>query len=366
MSQALARRGPLLGLGALALVTGVWAGLTRLGAAPPGPASPLAHGPLMIGAFLGTVISLERAVAARTRWAMLAPALCGLGALALLVSRADVAAWLLVAGSALVLGVQVQVLRGGAELHLVALALAAISWLVGNVLFARGVAMFDVVPFWVVFLVGTIAAERLELTRLLPRSARSTALFVALFALMLAGPPVALLARDTGLRLFGAGALGLSAWLFHFDVARRTVKQPGMVRFIAVALLAGYAWLGLGGALALIEGHPLAGPAWDALLHTLLIGFVFSMIFGHALVIVPAILGVKVPFHRRYYAHLALLHASLTLRLTGDLAGAPSLRQVGAWLNAAAIALFIISTATAVISAAVADGLRASGGGAGA
>lgn len=351
MTSALVRRGPLLGLGALALVTGVWAGLTRLGAAPTGPASPMVHGPLMIGGFLGTVISLERAVAARARWAMAAPALCGAGALALLAGGAQAGAWLLAAASALVVVVQLRVLRGGAELHLVALALAAISWLAGNVLLARGVPVFDVVPFWVVFLVGTIAAERLELNRLLPRTTRTTALFIALFALMLAGPPVALLARDAGLRLFGAGALGLSAWLFQFDVARRTVRQPGAVRFIAVSLLTGYGWLGVGGLLALLQGHPLAGPQWDALLHALLVGFVFSMIFGHALVIVPAILGVKVPFHRRYYAHLALLHASLAVRLTGDVAGSLPLRQTGAWLNAAAIALFIISTALAASDA---------------
>ena len=351
MNPALTRRGPLLALGALALVTGVWAGLTRLGAAPPGPASPMAHGPLMIGGFLGTVISLERAVAARARWAMAAPALGGVGALALLAGNSEAGALSLCAGSALVLFVQLRVLRGGAELHLVALALAAASWLAGNLLLVRGAPVFDVVPFWLVFLVGTIAAERLELNRLLPRTTRTTALFLGVFALLLAGPPLALLERDVGLRLLGAGALGLAAWLFHFDIARRTVKQAGGVRFIAIALLTGYGWLAVGGALAVIEGHPLAGPAWDALLHALLVGFVFSMIFGHALVIVPAILGVKVPFHRRYYAHLALLHASLVVRLTGDVAGSLPLRQTGAWLNAAAIALFIISTALAASDA---------------
>lgn len=358
MSSAQARRGPLLALGAVALVTGIWAGLTRLGAAPPGPASSMAHGPLMIGGFLGTVISLERAVAARARWAMAAPALCGAGSLALLVGNAPVGALLLCAGSALVVVVQLRLLPGGAELHLVALTLAAVSWLAGNGLLARGLPVFEVVPFWLVFLVGTIAAERLELNRLLPRTARTTALFLGVFALLLAGPPLTLLERDLGLRVFGAGALGLAAWLFRFDIARRTVKQSGAVRFIAVALLTGYGWLGVGGALALAWGHPVAGPAWDALLHALLVGFVFSMIFGHALVIVPALLGVKVPFHGRFYVHLALLHASLALRLAGDFTGALTLRQTGAWLNALAIALFIVSTALAAARAPLARSLN--------
>jgi hypothetical protein len=56
---------PLLGLAGAALLAGLWAGLVRLGwAVPPGhPAWVANHGPLMISGFLGTLISLERAVA---------------------------------------------------------------------------------------------------------------------------------------------------------------------------------------------------------------------------------------------------------------------------------------------------------------
>ena len=58
-------RVPLLMLGFIALFVGTGAGLARLGWAMPAlavSAVPL-HGPLMIGAFFGSVISLERAVA---------------------------------------------------------------------------------------------------------------------------------------------------------------------------------------------------------------------------------------------------------------------------------------------------------------
>ena len=56
---------PLLALGVIALVVGVLAGLARLGVAVPAPMAAQAgvHGALMIAAFLGTVIGLERAVA---------------------------------------------------------------------------------------------------------------------------------------------------------------------------------------------------------------------------------------------------------------------------------------------------------------
>ena len=66
---------PLLFFGMLSLLGGVMAGLARLGWEVPGPAMQAAgvHGPLMIAAFFGTVISLERAVAAGRNWAYLAP-----------------------------------------------------------------------------------------------------------------------------------------------------------------------------------------------------------------------------------------------------------------------------------------------------
>jgi hypothetical protein len=55
---------PFLLLAILALLAGLWAGLIRLPwpLPPLRPALPMAHGPLMVGGFLGTLVSLERAV----------------------------------------------------------------------------------------------------------------------------------------------------------------------------------------------------------------------------------------------------------------------------------------------------------------
>jgi hypothetical protein len=102
-----------------------------------------------------------------------------------------------------------------------------------------------------------------------------------------------------------------------------------------VCLLAGYFWLALGGALAAL------GVARDAALHAVFVGFVFSMVFGHAPIILPAVLRTAFPYHPVLYAPLALLHASLALRVAGAVAP-------GAWGNAAAIALFIVTAATLV------------------
>jgi len=56
-------------------------------------------------------------------------------------------------------------------------------------------------------------------------------------------------------------------WLGLFDIARRTVRISGLPRFIAVALLSGYAWLGVAGLLAVRWGPVAAGLSYDAMLH---------------------------------------------------------------------------------------------------
>ena len=97
------------------------------------------------------------------------------------------------------------------------------------------------------------------------------------------------------------------------------MRGHGLTRFIAVCLLSGYAWLALGSAVILAAGGLTPGTAsYDAALHAIALGFVFSMVFGHAPIIFPAVLRVAVPYHPLFYGPLALLHASLALRLAGD------------------------------------------------
>jgi hypothetical protein len=64
-------------------------------------------------------------------------------------------------------------------------------------------------------------------------------------------------------------------------------------------------------------------------------------------VIFPGVLGIAIPFRPRFLAHVALLHASLLLRVASDLAGWDAGRRAGGLLNALAILLFLASTAAA-------------------
>jgi hypothetical protein len=72
------------------------------------------------------------------------------------------------------------------------------------------------------------------------------------------------------------------------------------------------------------------------------------MIFGHAPIIFPAILGLSIQYHPIFYTHLILLHASLVLRIIGDIMFNTVLRQWGGLLNGIAIILFLVLTAMAM------------------
>lgn len=338
-------RVPLLILGFASLIVGVGAGLLRLGWSVPQPAAALAafHGPLMVSGFFGTVISLERAVALARRWAYLGPLAAGAGGLALILGVAPALAQVLLAlGSAVLLAGSVSVFLRQRALFTFTLAAGAASWLTGNLLWLGGFSVYEVVPWWAGFLVLTIAGERLELSRFLPPSPIAQRAFAAVLAGLTFG--MALQAQ-----LFGAALVALTLWLLRQDIARRTVKEKGLTRFIAVCLLSGYAWLAVAGTIMLGAGLAPGSAAYDAALHALMLGFVFSMVFGHAPIIFPAVLRVAVPYHPLFYAPLALLHLSLLVRLAGDAASMPELRGAGGLLNAVALAAFILNTVAAVI-----------------
>jgi hypothetical protein len=339
-------------LGFVALAVGIGAGLARLGWPMPAlaeGAAPL-HGPLMIGGFFGVVIALERAVALGRLWAYAGPLAAGLGTLLGLAGLPAIGPWLAVAGAAVLLAASLAVLQRQPALFTATMALGALAWLAGAIGWATGIALHRMLPCWLAFLVLTIAGERLELSRLLPPSPVAIRVFAGLLAAIVAAATGAALGAAWGWPLFSAALLVLAGWLLKQDIARRTVRGKGLTRFIAVCLLSGYGWLAAGATIALQALDPQPGtPAYDAALHAWLLGFVFSMVFGHAPIIFPAVLRVKVPYHAAFYGPLALLHGSLVVRLAGDAAGRFDWLRVGGALNALALAAFVLGTVAAVL-----------------
>ncbi len=340
----------------LALLAGLWAGLLRIGWQLPTLSAQLLmdHGPLMIAGFLGTVISLERAVALSQlfqgrRIFFLTPLLAALGSIAILLPIPIIIPRLMVTLAGLgFLITFIIIYRIQPATHNGVMAVGALLWLVGNGLWLIGWPVFRVFPWWAGYLVLTIAGERLELARVLILKRAARGWFMLTIAVFLVGLVVSLFAYDPGLRISGAGFAALGVWLWQFDVARRTIRHKALPQFIAACLLPGYIWLTFGGLLWLwFGGQYPAGPVYDAMLHTIFVGFVLSMIFGHAPVIIPAVLGMPIKFSPVFYVHLVLLHLSLALRLAGDLFFWHSLRQWGGLLNEVAVILFLAVTVVA-------------------
>ena len=360
-----ARRLVLPALAAASLLAGLTGALVLLGVSMPTGAARLAgsHGPLMTLGFLGTLIALERAVALDRRWGYLAPLASGLGGAALILGLpALLAAALLTLGGATFVAMYIAFDRIERSLHTSVQGLGALAWSGAGLLLLAGRPVSAATPWLAGFLVLTIAGERLELSRLGRPSDRARAAFSVSAAVFCAGIVVTVLAPDAGVRVAGGGLLGLAIWLARNDLARRTVRTPGVTRFVALSLLAGYAWLAVAGACWLLFGAAgLTGvgavAAHDTMLHALFLGFVISMVFGHAPIILPAVLRLPLPYHAWFYAHLGLLHASLVLRIVGgDFLGEGAAWRLGGVLNVVALLLFLGSSAVAVASTRSAPG----------
>ncbi len=336
---------PFLLLSILALLAALWAGLMRLGWQLPAlaPSLALAHGPLMISGFLGTLITLERAVALKQKWMYLPPFLAGLGGLLTLWMRTlSLGPILLTLASLGGIAILVEITRREVALHSLTMLFGAVTWFAGNLLWLFGWQIFQVVLFWQAFLVLTIAGERLELSRVLRPARVQQVLFGVIVFISLTGTIIAIFNLQIGTRLNGAALLFIALWSIRNDIAWRNLKHRlPLTRYIAWCLALGLVWLGIGGGLSLGFGAQAAGPRYDAVLHVVFIGFVISMIFGHAPIIFPAILGLPISFQPAFYVQLVLLHASLALRVIADYANLRAFRMWGGLLNEVAILLFI-------------------------
>lgn len=342
---------PLVAFSMLALLAALWAGLLRLGWSllPAPPNLVVAHGPLMVCGFLGTLIPLERAVAIRRKWMYAAPILTSLGWVFLLARPGVGGVGMFTLGSLAMLAILGFMLFHEPNFHVIVMMAGGFSWVVGNILWMTGVPLFQVVFWWMAFLVLTIGGERLELSRILHLSAGKVRLFGLFCICLLIGAVVAIFNLDLGTRLSGAGQLALGLWFLPNDIAWRNLRHKlPLTRYIARCLFAGFLWLTAGGALMLAIGAQYAGPYYDAVLHIVFVGFVMSMIFGHAPIIIPAILQIQVVFQPTFYVHLILLHLSLLVRVIGDLTLLQNVRKWGGLLNEVAILLFLLTTGYSV------------------
>ena len=191
----------------------------------------------------------------------------------------------------------------------------------------------------------------------------ATASWVTITVVIIAGILAGVVAHGVWLYVAGLVALclmllwpvpmtfGLLALLIPFDNVSAIGQEPtgaALTRYIAACLLPGYVWLVIAGGLWLIAGLPPNNLTIDAMLHAIFLGFVISMIFGHAPIILPAVLPVDITYRSVFYAPLVLLHGALVVRVIADLTLNPALRQWAGLFNVLAILLFL---ATMLLSA---------------
>lgn len=345
------RRLPFLVPGGVALLAGLDAALMLLGLPAPVSAArlPDVHGMLLVLGFVGTLISLERAVALGHRAGYLAPGLLGAGAV-LLVSPAPMplARAALLAGTVALVGVYVPLWRRQRDDAVLVQALGAVLATGAATLWLADVAVPALLPWLVGFVVLTIAGERLELARIAmgPGAGRT---LVLLSAALVVTVTASLLWPALGTPTVGLGLVVLVAWLTTHDVARRTVRSRGQVRFMAASMLAGYFWLAVAGAVWAVGGPAAEGVRYDAVVHAVFLGFTLSMVMAHAPVILPAVLRRPMPYRPVMLVPAAVLHASLALRLwVGDALGVPLAWQVGGALNIASLLGFVAVVAWSV------------------
>jgi len=331
------------------LVLGLVAGLLLMGIALPIVSArlPELHSALMVFGFVGTLISLERAVALRAAWAYVAPALLAAGTILALTPAPVIAGQAAIAVGMAVHALQYRAIWARQPMTATAIqGLGAVTGLVAAVVWCAGVPAPRLVPLLGVFLILTITAERLELARIAAPGIRAERL---LFALSLALSAVAILSLTVAVPVAGILLLGVVAWLLRYDVARATVRMPGLPRYVAVCLLLGYGWLAVAGAGWLLGGARTEGVIYDATTHAIFLGFVITMIMAHAPVILPAVLGVRIPYHVALYVPVTLLQLSLLVRVVvGDAWGLTLGLQAGG--IGAAVAILGFGVTVVVVS----------------
>lgn len=333
----------------VSLALGIAGGLSRLGMlAEPVPTAGL-HGAMMTSGFLGTLISLERAVASGTRPALLVPGLSVAGALLLIVGQdeAGVVAFLL-ASLGLTTLTAASAIRLPAMFTAV-MTIGAALWAWENWQWLQGSSVAEVSYGWLGFLILTIAAERLELSRLIQPGTVAHAVLALLLAMFIAalalGQP-----WTGGSWVLGGSLAAIAAWFLRYDIALRTIRGQGTARFAAACLLAGYAWL-IAAALCLLLLPPATTVfGHDAAVHAIGTGFVLSMVFAHAPIILPAVTGAAVRYVPALYGPAILLQCAVAVRLAADLALAPVWQQGAAILTVTSILLYaVVLLATAFI-----------------
>lgn len=331
----------------LNLIAGIWAGLIRLGWDLPMTPVAVHHGAIMVGGFLTTLIALEKAIPLKRRLAFFVPFFSGLSLIMVVPGYFHVGLYFLLAGSAGLFLIQVSYLYlHPRDLSMILMAVGAGCLIVGNSMLMYKQFYPAAFPWWMGFLLFTITAERLELSKFLPVTKNAKHLLLFFLGLFLTG----LLVPFHGMgKYFSALAMtSVAIWMLQHDVIRIGLKKEGLTRFSSVALLIANSWLIIHSVLLITL--PDAAYSYDILVHSFFIGYTFAMIFAHGPIILPGVLGITTkPYHPVLYGWLFLVQGSLLLRLIADSFLSTDVRKVSGILTGLGILLYFVTLFVLVV-----------------
>jgi hypothetical protein len=330
----------------LSLIGGLLAGLQRIGWTLPVSAFSASHGSIMVGGFLGTLITLEKVIPLRKPILYVIPIVSAASVLFFFLGLPFYSIVALLSASAgLSIVFFIYWFRERSLIYAIMFA-GACCWLTGNALLLKTNFYPTAIPWWMAFILLIITAERLELMKFLPVTKNQKVFFVLALLTFLAGCVWSF--HGAGSYVAAIALVIASIWLMRHDVVAINLKKTALSRYVGVALLSGYFSLLICGLLfPMLARQPLG---YDALIHCFFIGFAFSMIFAHGPIILPGVLGLSAkPYHPVLYLWLILLHGSWGIRAIADLALDMQTRKYSGLVSAIAIVGYLLSMVTLTI-----------------
>lgn len=296
------------------LLVALYSALGRVGWSLPIPEIAAKHGFLMVSGLFGTLISLERSLILKNRWWLSIPIFSAFSVV-LIFNYEVVAFGLQLLAATLLTILYIHQWKKYAENYFFGLCLSSLSWGMAAVVLLAGKAFAAASMWYLLFLLFTIVAERLELSKFVATPKWAKPLLLALLALLFAAQAIPF--HWGANYVSGILVAGIAYWLMNFDIININLKKKGFFYYTGSSLFGGYAWLMLSGVLMAL---PLDAPYhYDAVLHSFFIGFAFLMLYAHAPIIFPALLGTgHKPFHKILYLPVFATHALLLLRLFAD------------------------------------------------
>lgn len=314
------------------LILGIAGGWVRLGFLDwyvPGTASE--HGLLLVGGFMGTLICVE-VVSARTHesW-LVVPFLSGCSIPVLLVPG-----WsnfghymLLLASVGLVALHYQQTVRNPVASRVMGLVGSA-SWLLGNFMVVSTGFVAAAVPWWMAFLLFAILAQLLNAASAKPRTGPTVTMAYLFSAAFIAG--VWLPFHGAGAWLMGLSVSGIACSLLWLQRRHAGDRFRDLCGYSHISLVTGFLWLFTNGLVLCFAGqHPWY---YDLYIHSFFLGFVFSVVWAHAPIVLPKVLGLHgVPYHWSIWIVWVLFQGSLSGRVLSSLLGNSEWRTCYGVLN---------------------------------